>query len=149
MSGPLPPTDTLGGNIDWRWTTPRPNGSFSLRLGADAASNRVHIQLIEENPVDPGDATLNTDVRSPSYDVAGYALADLRIDEVTFSGGFRYDYIHIPFQDVLDPTADTTNSFSRLSPQGRCKPRSGPGSVGLWVGRPKLPRSSRARAGVC
>ena len=109
---------SLGGNLDWRWTTPRPNGSFSLRLGADGASNRVHIQLIEENPVDPGDATLNTDVRSPSYDVAGYALADLRIDDVTFSGGFRYDYIHIPFQDVLDPSADTTNSFSRLSPRG-------------------------------
>jgi outer membrane receptor protein involved in Fe transport len=91
---------SLGGNLDWRWTTPRPNGSFSLRLGADAASNRVHIQLIEENPADPGDVTLNTDVRSPSYDVAGYALADLRIE------------------DVLDPSADTTNSFSRLSPRG-------------------------------
>jgi iron complex outermembrane receptor protein len=109
---------TFGGNLDWRWTTPRPNGSFSLRLGADAASNRVHIQLIEESPTDPSDVTLNTDVRSPSYDVAGYALADLRIDDVTFSGGFRYDYIHIPFEDVLDPTADTTNSFSRLSPRG-------------------------------
>jgi outer membrane receptor protein involved in Fe transport len=109
---------TLGGNLDWRWTTPRRNGSFSLRLGADGASNRVNIQLIEENPADPGDVTLNTDVRSPSYDLAGYALADLRIDDVTFSGGFRYDYIHIPFQDVLDPAADTTNSFSRLSPRG-------------------------------
>jgi outer membrane receptor protein involved in Fe transport len=109
---------TFGGNLDWRWTTPRPNGSFSLRLGADAASNRVHIQLIEESPTDPSDVTLNTDVRSPSYDVAGYALADLRIDDVTFSGGFRYDYIHIPFEDVLDPAADTTNSFSRLSPRG-------------------------------
>ena len=109
---------TFGGNLDWRWTTPRPNGSFSLRLGADAASNRVHIQLIEESPTDPSDVTLNTDVRSPSYDVAGYALADLRMDDVTFSGGFRYDYIHIPFEDVLDPAADTTNSFSRLSPRG-------------------------------
>jgi iron complex outermembrane recepter protein len=109
---------TVGGNLDWRWTTPRPNGSFSLRLGADGASNSVHIQLIEENPADPSDQTLNTDVRSPSYDLAGYALADLRINNVTFSGGFRYDYIHIPFQNVLDPTADTTNSFSRLSPRG-------------------------------
>ena len=109
---------TLGGNLDWRWTTPRPNGSFSLRLGADGASNSVHIQLIEENPADPADQTLNTDVRSPSYDLAGYALADLRLDKVTFSAGFRYDYIHIPFQDELDPTADTTNSFSRLSPRG-------------------------------
>ncbi|HEX5963481.1 MAG TPA: TonB-dependent receptor [Gemmatimonadales bacterium] len=119
---------TLGGNLDWRWTTPRPDGSFSLRLGADGGSNRVHIQLIEENPADPADRTLNTDVRSPSYDLAAYALADLRIDKVTFSGGFRYDYIHIPFQDVLDPTADTTSSFSRLSPRGGVSLELSPGA---------------------
>lgn len=109
---------TVGGNLDWRYTQPRPNGSFSLRLGADGAVNRVHIQLIEESPTDPADRTLNTDVRSPSYDIAGYALADLQIDKVTFSGGFRYDEIHIPFEDVLDPTADTTSTFRRLSPRG-------------------------------
>jgi iron complex outermembrane recepter protein len=109
---------TVGGNLDWRLTKPRPNGSLSIRLGADGATNRVHIQLLEENPADPSDQNLTTDVRSPSYDVAGYALADLRISDVTFSGGFRYDYIHIPFEDQLDPTADTTNSFSRLSPRG-------------------------------
>ncbi|HEV8177359.1 MAG TPA: TonB-dependent receptor, partial [Gemmatimonadales bacterium] len=109
---------TVGGNLDWRYTQPRPNGSFSLRLGADGALNRVHIQLIEESPTDPADRTLNTDVRSPSYDIAGYALADLQIDKVTFSGGFRYDEIHIPFENVLDPSADTTSAFRRLSPRG-------------------------------
>ncbi|HEU4682700.1 MAG TPA: TonB-dependent receptor [Gemmatimonadales bacterium] len=119
---------TLGGNVDWRWTTPRPNGSFSLRLGADGASNRVNIELIEENPADPADRTLNTDVRSPSYDVAGYTLADLRIDNVTFSGGFRFDYIRIPFQNQLDPTADTVNSFSRLSPRGGVRLEIAPGA---------------------
>ncbi len=119
---------TLGGNLDWRWTKPRENGSFSLRLGADGASNSVHIQLIEENPADPADQTLTTDVRSPSYDLAGYALADLRLGDVTFSGGFRYDYIHIPFEDVLDPAADTTNSFSRLSPRGGVSLELGPGA---------------------
>jgi outer membrane receptor protein involved in Fe transport len=119
---------TLGGNLDWRWTTPRSNGSFSLRLGADGGRNRVHIQLIEENPADPADQTLNTDVKSPSYDIAGYALADLRIDNVTFSGGFRYDYIHIPFEDILDPTADTVNSFSRLSPRGGVSLELAPGA---------------------
>src|SRR3954469_15520822 len=109
---------TVGGNLDWRLTKPRPNGSLSIRLGADGAANRVHIQLLEESPADPSNPNLTTDVRSPSYDVAGYALADLKISDVTFSGGFRYDYIHIPFEDQLDPTADTTNSFSRLSPRG-------------------------------
>jgi iron complex outermembrane receptor protein len=119
---------TLGGNLDWRWTRPRDNGSLSVRLGADGAANRVNIQLQEESPTDPADRTLTTDVRSPSYDVAGYALADLQIGEATFSGGFRYDYIHIPFEDQLDPTADTTNSFSRLSPRGGLSLAVGPGA---------------------
>jgi iron complex outermembrane receptor protein len=109
---------TIGGNLDWRWTKPRANGSLSIRLGADGGANRVHIQLLEEDPINPSRTTLTTNVESPSYDVAGYLLADLRLQDVTFSGGFRYDYIHIPFQDQLDPTADTTSNFSRLSPRG-------------------------------
>jgi len=119
---------TIGGNLDWRYTKPRPNGSFSFRLGADGAINRVHIELIEESPTDPADQTLNTDVRSPSYDIAGYALADLRLDKVTFSGGFRYDEIHIPFEDELDPSADTTSTFRRLSPRGGVSLEVGPGA---------------------
>ncbi len=57
-------------------------------------------------------------MKSPSWDVAGYALADYRTGRATFSGGFRYDYIRIPFEDQLDPSADTSSSFNRLSPRG-------------------------------
>jgi iron complex outermembrane recepter protein len=119
---------TAGGNLDWRWTKPREDGSLSIRLGADGAANRVNIQLQEESPTDPADRTLTTDVKSPSYDVAGYALADLQIGKATFSGGFRYDYIHIPFEDQLDPSADTTSNFSRLSPRGGLSLEVGPGA---------------------
>jgi iron complex outermembrane receptor protein len=109
---------TLGGNFDWRWSRPLGGGEFSLRTGADASANRVHIQLFTENPADAADVALTTDVQSPSWDVAGYALGDYRVGRVTLSGGFRYDYIRVPFEDQLDPTADTTNSFSRASPRG-------------------------------
>jgi outer membrane receptor protein involved in Fe transport len=109
---------TAGANLDWRWTVSLGGGEFSLRTGADASANRVHIQLFTESPVDATDRTLTTDVRSPSWDVAGYALGDYRVGRVTLSGGFRYDYIRIPFEDQLDPTADTSNSFHRLSPRG-------------------------------
>ncbi len=119
---------TMGGNLDWRWTTPRPNGSFSLRLGADGGANRVHIELLEETPTTPSTSTLTTDVESPSYDVAGYTLADLKIEQVTFSGGFRFDYIHIPFENRLDPSADTTNTFKRLSPRGGVSLEIAPGA---------------------
>jgi iron complex outermembrane recepter protein len=109
---------TAGANLDWRWSTPLGKGSFSLRTGVDAAANRVHIQLYEENPIDAADKTLNTDVRSPSWDVAGYTLGDYHTGRVTLSGGFRWDYIRIPFEDQLDPAADTTSNFSRVSPRG-------------------------------
>jgi iron complex outermembrane receptor protein len=109
---------TLGANLDWRWTLQAGTGRLSVRTGVDASANRVHIQLFEEDPVVTGDRTLTTDVRSPSWDVAGYAMGDYRVGRVTLSGGFRYDYIRIPFEDVLDPTADTTSSFRRLSPRG-------------------------------
>jgi iron complex outermembrane recepter protein len=127
---------TIGGNLDWRWTKPRSDGSLSLRLGADGGANQVHIQLLEEDPINPANSSLNTDVKSPSYEVAGYALADLRLKDVTFSGGFRYDYIHIPFRDQLDPSADTTSNFSRLSPRGGVSLELGPGaSVYASVGQ--------------
>jgi iron complex outermembrane receptor protein len=109
---------TAGANLDWRWTVPLGGGEFSLRTGADASANRVHIQLFTESPVDAADRTLTTDVRSPSWDVAGYTLGDYRVGRVTMSGGFRYDYIRIPFENQLDPGADTSNSFHRLSPRG-------------------------------
>lgn len=127
---------TVGGNLDWRWTKPRADGSVSIRLGADGGANRVHIQLLEVDPINPANTTLTTDVKSPSYDLAGYMLADLRLKNVTFSGGFRYDYIHIPFRNQLDPAADTTSNFSRLSPRGGVSLEVGPGaSVYASVGQ--------------
>jgi outer membrane receptor protein involved in Fe transport len=109
---------TVGVDLDWRRAWPVGNDAISLRIGTDVAVNRVHVKLFEEDPTNSSNKTLTTDVKSPSWDVAGYALADFRMGRATFSGGFRYDYIRIPFQDQLDPTADTTSNFSRVSPRG-------------------------------
>ncbi|HEX3273828.1 MAG TPA: TonB-dependent receptor [Gemmatimonadales bacterium] len=108
---------TVGANTDWRWTRAAGAGQLSIRTGLDASANRVHIRLFTEDPVASSNRTLTTDVRSPSWDVAGYALGDYRVGRVTLSGGFRYDYIRIPFENQLDPAADTSSSFSRLSPR--------------------------------
>ena len=119
---------TLGTNLDWRWSRPLGGGQLSLRTGADASANRVHIQLFTESPADAADRTLTTDVRSPSWDVAGYALGDYKLGRVTVSGGVRYDDIHVPFEDQLDPSADTTHTFRRLSPRGGVSVDLGPGA---------------------
>jgi outer membrane receptor protein involved in Fe transport len=60
---------------------------------------------------------LTTDVNSPSADLAGYALADYRVGRVTVSGGARYDYVRVPFRDLLDSTQDATSSYRRFSPR--------------------------------
>jgi iron complex outermembrane recepter protein len=108
---------TVGGSLDWRWAAPLGQGVISLRSGVDAAVNRVHVRLIEESSVTPGDNTLTTNVKSPSGDVAGYLLTDYRIGRVTLSGGARFDYIRVPFRDLLGIAADTTSTFKRLSPR--------------------------------
>ncbi len=109
---------TVGGSADWRWATPLGRGVLSLRGGVDGTINRVHVRLLEESSVTPGSDTLTTNVKSPSWDVAGYSLADFKIGRVTLSGGARYDYIRVPYRNLLDPTLDTNNTFKRLSPRG-------------------------------
>ena len=109
---------TLGLNADWRWRKPVGKGTLSLRTGADGAANAVDIVLQVEPPAFPDSATVTTDVKSPSWNVAGFAMADYSIGRTTISAGLRYDYLTIPFQNQLDPASDTSNHFSRLSPRG-------------------------------
>lgn len=107
---------TFGGNLDWRWTTVRPSGEFSLRAGIDGAAHSVRIRIFEEGEEET--RVLTTDAESPSWDLAGYAIADFLLGGVTFSGGFRYDYIRVPLENKLDPSGDSTHTFRRLSPRG-------------------------------
>ncbi len=109
---------TVGGSADWRWAVQAGRGVLSVRGGVDGTVNRVHVRLFQESTVVPGDDTLTTNVKSPSWDVAGYALADYKIGRVTLSGGARYDYIRVPYRNLLDPSLDTNNTFQRLSPRG-------------------------------
>lgn len=109
---------TLGLNADWRWQKPVGKGSLALRAGADGAANAVHIVLQVEPPGFPDSATVTTDVKSPSWNIAPFALADYTVGRTTLSAGLRYDYLNIPFQNQLDPATDTSNHFSRLSPRG-------------------------------
>ncbi|MGH7546493.1 MAG: TonB-dependent receptor, partial [Gemmatimonadota bacterium] len=112
---------TFGGNLDWRGSRRYGDRVVALRLGLDGALNSVDVQLFEE---DAGGATLTTDVSSPSWDLASYAIADYLVGRVTVSGGLRFDYIEIPFDPrVINgspavPGDSATHVFRRLSPRG-------------------------------
>lgn len=116
---------TAGGTADWRRTVATGRGALAVRAGLDGAANRVHLRIFNEPqasvpPISGGndETSLTTEVKSPSADVAGYALADYRVGRVTLSGGARYDYIRIPFQNLIDPTDDATSTYKRFSPRG-------------------------------
>ena len=130
----LTKTYTFGGTADWRRQIAiGTKSSLSLRFGVDGSANRVHEQIIN-TPVEGaggvgnigfgtgGGATpqlgLATDVKSPSWDLAGYGLVDYHVPRVTLSAGLRYDYIRVPFQNQLDSEDNTTNTFHHFSPRG-------------------------------
>jgi outer membrane receptor protein involved in Fe transport len=108
---------TVGGNADWRRSKGFGAATVSLRAGIDGSANWVRVRIFAE-PQDGSLSVLTTDVKSPSLSLAGYTIADLRSGRVMLSVGARYDYVRIPFRDLLDPTSDTTSTFTRLNPRG-------------------------------
>jgi iron complex outermembrane receptor protein len=128
-------TYTLGGTADWRRRITLGSNLLSVRFGIDGSANWVHEQIINTASDVSGDATadaiggvafgegepelgLTTDVKSPSWDLAGYGIADYTIRRVTLSAGARYDYIRVPFQNQIDVADNTTNNFHHFSPRG-------------------------------
>jgi outer membrane receptor protein involved in Fe transport len=107
-------TGVFGGTVDYRWTHPFTSSVLALRGGLDANGNVVDVVIHNELP---GSDSVSTDAHSPGFDLAPYAMADYTVGRLTLSGGLRYDYIRIPFENRLDPSGDTTSSYSRLSPR--------------------------------
>lgn len=105
---------TLGAAADWLYGAAVGGGVLSLRLGGGGSTNDVSIRLFAER-IDPGQTT---DVESDIWDLNAYSTADYTRGRVTVSGGLRYDYVRVPFSNLLDPTRDTTSSYQRVSPKG-------------------------------
>ena len=106
---------TVGGNADYRFALLLGRLPLALRTGVDGTVNRVAVGILNESL---SDTVLTTSVESPSWDLSGYALADLSVGRATISAGVRYDYIRVPFHNLLDRGADTTSTFRRVSPRG-------------------------------
>jgi iron complex outermembrane recepter protein len=109
---------TFGYTGDYRWATLLNDKlALSLRGGVDGSINRVKIDILSDSVKFGGDRSLTTRVRSPIWDIAPFLLADLTTGPVTFSAGARYDYARIPFENLLDPSADTVGRYSQLNPR--------------------------------
>jgi iron complex outermembrane receptor protein len=109
---------SFGYTADYRWATLlSENVALNLRGGVDGSITRVKIDIFADSVKFGGDRSLTTQVRSPLWDVAPFLLADVTTGPVTISAGARYDYVRIPFENLLDPTADTVGRYEELNPR--------------------------------
>jgi iron complex outermembrane receptor protein len=109
---------TFGFTGDYRWATLlSDNLAFNLRGGVDGSISRVRIDIFADSIKFGGARELTTRVRSPLWDLAPFLMADVTTGPVTLSAGARYDYVRIPFENLLDPTADTVGTYEQLNPR--------------------------------
>lgn len=107
----------FGGTIDYRMAIPVGKNAVGLRLGIDGSTASSKVQLYADSTKFGGTNVLTTDVQSPISDIAGFALADYTVGRATLSAGLRYDYVTVPFHNLIDPALDTTSNYSRLDPR--------------------------------
>jgi len=109
---------SFGYTADYRWTTVmNERTALSLRGGFDGEVTRVKLDIFADSTKFGGSRNLTTQARSPLWDVAPFAAADLTIGKMTLSAGARYDYVRIPFENVLNPAGDTTATYKRFNPR--------------------------------
>ncbi|MGH7497924.1 MAG: TonB-dependent receptor, partial [Gemmatimonadales bacterium] len=110
--------NSFGYTADYRWTTVlNDRTALSLRGGVDGEVTRVNIDIFADSTKFGGARSLTTQARSPLWDIAPFAAADLTMGKVTLSAGARYDYVRIPFSNLLDPTLDTVGVYKRFNPR--------------------------------
>jgi outer membrane receptor protein involved in Fe transport len=117
----------LGGAADYRWEIPAGRSLLGLRFGVEGSASHTQVQLFADSTKLSGPQVRTTFVESPTWDLAGYALGDLTAGRVTVSAGARYDYVRIPFHNLLDPGQDTSSSYSRVSPKAGVSIEAGAG----------------------
>jgi outer membrane receptor protein involved in Fe transport len=109
---------SFGYTVDYRWTTViNDRTSLSLRGGVDGEVTRVKIDIFTDSTKFGAGRVLTTQARSPLWDLAPFGAADLVIGKATLSAGARFDYVRIPFDNVVDPSFDTTATYQRFNPR--------------------------------
>jgi outer membrane receptor protein involved in Fe transport len=109
---------SFGYTADYRWTTIlNERTSLSLRGGVDGEVTRVKIDIFADSTKFGAARSLTTQARSPLWDVAPFGAADLIIGKATLSAGARFDYVRIPFENLVDPSLDTVGVYQRFNPR--------------------------------
>ena len=108
----------FGYTADYRWATPIDReGALSVRVGVDGSVNQALISLFVDSVKFGGSRISTTRARSPVWDLAPFAMADLARGRLTVSAGVRLDHVEIPFHNLDDPSLDTAGIYTRLNPR--------------------------------
>ena len=93
--------------------------------GADGAYQRTAVRIFAVPPTGPD--ALTESVRTNEVDLGAFAGANWELARsLTATVAARYDWIRLPFEDLVDPSHSGLNIFQRVSPR-----------VGLtWTGLP-------------
>jgi iron complex outermembrane recepter protein len=109
---------SFGYTADYRWVTLLDDDlALNVRGGVDGSITQVDIDIFADSVKFGGDRVLTTQVRSPLWDIAPFLMADLTKGAVTLSAGARYDYVRIPFENLVDPTQDTVGVYEQVNPR--------------------------------
>jgi iron complex outermembrane receptor protein len=126
---------SFGYTADYRWTTLiNERTSLSLRGGVDGEVTRVKIDIFADSTKFGAGRILTTQASSPLWDIAPFGAADLILGKVTLSAGARYDYVRIPFENLVDPALDTVGVYQRFNPRLGASVEVAPGAsiFGSW-----------------
>ena len=96
-----------------------PLGARELRwlAGADADDEHVAVRIFAVRADSPD--SLTESVRTNQVNVGAFAGANVEIaPRLTATLAARYDWIRVPFEDLIDSTQNGLHIFRRLSPRG-------------------------------
>lgn len=113
----LATNSVFGGTIDYRIGIPVGKSAVGLRFGIDGSTAASSVDLYADSTKFGGESILTTSVESPMWDIAAFVLADYAVGRVSFSAGGRFDYVTVPFRNLLDPARDTTQHYPRFDPR--------------------------------
>ncbi len=84
--------------------------------GADGAYQRTAVRIFDVPPTGP--ESLRESVRTNEVDLGAFAGANWEIARsLTATVAARYDWIRLPFEDLVDPSQSGLNIFQRVSPR--------------------------------
>jgi len=138
-NGNVPPPNTdglvnnysFGGTVEWTMPFKMGSKGGALTVGAEASRNNIAYKFYAvSSPGVPSDSAdladegcelgtgLCTNIKVNETDAAVYGQGIFELSpSVSLTAAVRYDYVHLPIEDLIDPENNGTTTFNQVSPR--------------------------------